>query len=137
MQEHWAKNVWNNNIRCPILKFKDTDLTYQGTYEFEFLEELELEYGLEWIKTNVSRGPNLLYLDPISQSEKLYISDFLIGNTVYEIKSSWTWNKKGKDLDLEKRNKAKLTECIKRNYNVVLVLNQKRIIYERVMDGTL
>jgi len=137
MQEHWAKNAWNNNTQCPILKFKDTELIYQGTYEFEFLEELELEYGLEWIKTNVSRGPNLFYQDPISQSKKLYISDFLINNTVYEIKSSWTWNKNGKDLDLEKRNKAKLTECVKRNYNVVLVLNQTRISYERVMDGTL
>lgn len=137
MREHWAKNPWDNNIQCPILEFKNTGLVYQGTYEFEFLGELELEHGLEWVKENVKRGPSVWYNDPEDGSKKLYISDFLIHNTVYEIKSSWTWNKHGKDLILENRNKAKLTECVKQKYNVILVLNQKRIEYERVMDGTL
>ena len=54
---------------------------------------------------------------------------------MYEIKSSWTWNKNGTDINLERKNKAKLTECINQKYNVVLVLNQKRIEYARVMDG--
>lgn len=137
MREHWAKNPWDNNVQCPILEFKNSGLMYQGTYEFEFLEELETEYGLQWIKENVSRGPSVWYRDPVDGSKKLYISDFLIGNTIYEIKSSWTWNRHGKDLDLENRNKAKLTECVKQCYNVILVLNQKRIDYERVMDGAI
>ncbi len=137
MREHWAQNPWDNNIQCPILEFKNIGLIYQGTYEFEFLEELEAEYGLQWVKENVTRGPSVWYQDPIDGSEKLYISDFLIDNTVYEVKSSWTWNRRGKDLDLENRNKAKLTECVKQNYNVILVLNQKRIEYDRVMDGAL
>ena len=137
MRDHWAKHPWDNNTRCPILAFKNTSLVYQGTFEFEFLEELEAEHGLEWVAANVSRGPNIWYQDPTDNTRKLYISDFLIHNTVYEIKSSWTWNKHGTDRNLEQRNKAKLTECVNQNYNVVLVLNQKRIEYERVMDGTL
>ena len=32
---------------------------------------------------------------------------------------------------------AKLTECINQGYNVVLVLNQKRINYEGIMDRAL
>lgn len=133
MQEHWAANPWQNNLECPILFYKDTLLQYQGTYEYEFLEELELENGLEWIVNNVNRGPSLWYFDPVDQKERLYISDFIIDNTIYEIKSSWTWNKNGKDLNLERKNKAKLTECVKQHYNIILVLNQKRISYAEIM----
>lgn len=133
MQKHWEENPWQNNLECPILVYKETDLRYQGTYELEFLEELEDEFGLDWIAKNVKRGPSLWYIDPTDNSERLYISDFIIDNTIYEIKSSWTWNKHGKDPILEEKNKAKLTACINQCYNVVLVLNQKRISYEEVM----
>ena len=134
MREHWAKNPWNNNLHCPLLDFKNTNVLYQGTFEFEFLEELEVEYGLDWIKKNVKRGPSFKYIDPDDSEERLYLSDFIIDNTIYEIKSSWTWNKHGKDNKLEQKNKAKLTECIKQGYNVILVLNQKRLTYEEFMD---
>ena len=137
MQEHWANNPWNNNTHCPIVYYKNTQVLYQGTYEYEFLEELEYINGLEWVISNVQRGPSLWYIDPLTSEKKLYISDFIIDNTIYEIKSSWTWNKNGKDLDLEKKNKAKLTECVNQGYNVVLILDFKRIEYARLMDGTL
>lgn len=134
MQDHWGKKPWNNNTKCPLLNFKETGVMYQGTFEFEFLEELEFEYGLEWVKNTVSRGPSLWYIDPTDLEKRLYISDFLIEGTIYEIKSSWTWNKHGQDSILERKNKAKLTECIKQGYNVILVLNQKRLTYEELMD---
>jgi hypothetical protein len=133
MQDHWAKNPWQNNLECPILPYKNTDLTYQGSYEFEFLEELEFDNGINWVLENVKRGPSLWYIDPTDNVERLYISDFIIDTTVYEIKSEWTWNRHGKDLMLEEKNKAKLTACIEQGYNVVLVLNQKRIAYAGIM----
>jgi hypothetical protein len=40
-----------------------------------------------------------------------------------------TWNKHGKDLILEEKNKAKLTSCIQQGYNVVLVLNKEEIVW--------
>jgi hypothetical protein len=137
MQKHWQENPWNNNLECPILVYKETALRYQGTYELEFLEELEDEFGLDWITKNIKRGPSLWYIDPTDNTKRLYISDFIISNTIYEIKSSWTWNKHGKDILLEKKNKAKLTACIDQCYNVVLVLNQKRISYEEIMGRSL
>lgn len=133
MQEHWAKNPWQNNLECPILPYKNTELSYQGSYEFEFLEEIEFDKGIEWVVTNVKRGPSIWYIDPTDNTERLYISDFIINDTIYEIKSDWTWNKHGKDLVLEEKNKAKLTACVKQGYNAVLVLNQKRILYEAIM----
>jgi hypothetical protein len=135
MQGHWGKHSWQNNIKCPLLPYKETELLYQGTYEFEFLEALEFDNGIEWIVSNVKRGPSLQYIDPTDNTERLYISDFIIDNTIYEIKSLWTWNKHGKDLLLEEKNKAKLTTCVKQGYNVILVLNQQRIEYATVMGG--
>jgi hypothetical protein len=130
MQSHWEHNPWQNNLECPLLKYKNTDLLYQGTYELDFLEELELDNGIEWIIKNVSRGPAIYYIDPTDGATRLYISDFLIENTIYEIKSLWTWNKNGKDKLLEEKNKAKLTTCVENNYNVILVLNHRKIKYD-------
>lgn len=127
MQEHWLENPWNNNLKCPLVKFKESDINYQGTYEYNFLEKLELDNGIIWLQENVQRGPSIWYQDPIDKIDRVYISDFLIDNTIYEIKSSWTWNKHGKDKELEMRNKKKLTSCIDQGYNVILVLNGEEI----------
>lgn len=130
MREHWAKNPWQNNIQCPLLPYKETSINYQGTNEYDFLFNLEKLNGIEWLIKNVARGPAIWYVDPVDNTKRLYISDFIIDNTIYEIKSSWTWNRKGDDLDLELRNKAKLNECIRRGFKVVLVLNGEEINYE-------
>ena len=130
MQQHWQLHPHQNNLRCPLIPYKDTILNYQGTYEYKFLEQLESKNGIDWLTTNVKRGPSIWYIDPTDNIERLYISDFIIDNTIYEIKSGWTWNKKGKDLILEEKNKAKLTSCIDQLYNVVLVLNEKEIKWQ-------
>lgn len=128
MQEYWKHNHHQNNPHCPLLPYKTLNLKYQGSYEFNFLSKLEMVYGLNWIDQNVSRGPSLWYTDSTG-TKRLYISDFLIDNTIYEIKSHWSWNRHGADMELENNNKAKLTECLKHGYKVVLVLNGEEIIY--------
>lgn len=130
MQEHWRVNPHQNNLQCPLIPYKITSLNYQGSFEYCFLENLEKLHGIEWISQNVSRGPSVWYPDPVDGVTRLYISDFIINNTIFEIKSNWTWNKHGKDLDLEKRNKAKLTAALEHGYNVVLVLNKKEIVWQ-------
>lgn len=127
MQDHWNNNPWNNNTQCPLVKFKNTNINYQGTFEYNFLEKLENENSIQWLEKNVKRGPSIWYIDPVTNTKRLYISDFLIGNTIYEIKSNWTWNKHGNDKDLELKNKTKLTSCIAQGYNVILVLNGEEI----------
>lgn len=131
MKEHWAEHPWQNNLQCPLLSYKGTLLTYQGTHEYNFLENLEDKNGIDWVTKNVSRGPSIWYIDPVDSTKRLYISDFLVDNTIYEIKSEWTWNKNGEDMDLENKNKAKLNECIMQGFSVILVLNGREIIYEK------
>lgn len=130
MREHWANNPWENNPRCPLIPYKDMDLKYQGSFEYEFLEELEEKFGLEWVEKNVRRGPSIWYRDPETNEKRLYISDFIIDNTIYEIKSHWSWNKKDTDLGLERLNKAKLQQCIAEGYNVKLILDGKEFIWQ-------
>jgi len=130
MQQHWEENPWQNNPHCPLLEYKNSNVNYQGSYEYEFLEILEDRNGLQWIIENVARGPSIWYNDPTTNTERLYISDFLIDNTIYEIKSSWTWNKLGKDLNLENKNKAKISKALSSGYNVILVIDGKEIKYE-------
>lgn len=126
MQEKWDNDPWENNpIRCPLLPYKDTELNYQGSYEFNFLEQLEQEKGIDWIINNVKRGPSIWYMD--HGTKRLYISDFIIEDTIYEIKSGWTWNNLGKDLLLEAKNKAKLSQCVDDGYTVILILDGKEI----------
>ena len=127
MQKHWEENPWQNNLQCPLVSYKDTDINYQGTFEYDFLESLEKLNGISWIKDNVKRGPSIWYEDPSDNTKRLYISDFIINDTIYEIKSRWTWNKHGKDLILEEKNKAKLTSALKEGYNVILILDKEEI----------
>lgn len=127
MQEHWEEHPWQNNLHCPLIKYKDTKVSYQGSFEYDFLENLENEHSLDWIEENVKRGPSIWYVDPTDHIKRLYISDFLIYNTIYEIKSPWTWNKHGKDMILEEKNKAKLTAAKEAGYDVILVLNKEYV----------
>lgn len=128
MQSRWKKNPWNNRgPRGEWVLYKDTTIGYQGSYELHFLNELELRHGIDWLIENVKRGPAIWYHDPVSDKKRLYISDYIIDNTIYEIKSSYTWNKKGKDLNLEITNKAKLNECITQGYNVKLIKDKKEV----------
>ena len=128
MQDYWAARPWQNNLQCPLIPFKASDILYQGSYEFQFLEALEKTHGIDWLSSNVKRGP-VIWIE-FNGKRKLYISDFQIGNTIYEIKSSWTWDKHGTDPELLKLNKAKLAQCLLEGYNVILVLNGKEITYD-------
>lgn len=87
-----------------------------------------------WLEDNVSRGPAIWYTDSRTGKKRLYISDYIINNTIYEIKSAYTWNKKGKDVDLENLNKCKLNECIDLGYRVVLVLDKRNIEYAKFVE---
>lgn len=126
-QQRWIDAPWQNNLQCPLVPYKDTIINYQGTYEYDFLEQLEQGNGIDWIVANVKRGPAIWYIDPTDNTERLYISDFLIYNTVYEIKSAWTWNKHNKDMLLEAKNKAKLAAVKAAGYNVKLILDKEEI----------
>lgn len=113
-----------------ILHDVDTGIRYQGSYELKFIEEQKKVNGIEWVKLNVKRGPSVQYVDYYGAT-RWYLSDFLIGDTVYEIKSGWTWNKNGRDTVTEYNNLSKLNAALAAGYNVKLLINGKEIEFKK------
>lgn len=123
MKNLWDQEPWRDRIRSYFKHYKDTNIPYQGSYEYNFLCSLESQKGIEWIKNNVKRGPSIKYI--YMNEEHLYLPDFLIENNIYEIKSKYTWK-----MDKEK-NCKKIEKCIELGYNVIIVINKKEMNYEQ------
>jgi hypothetical protein len=82
-------------------QYKDTDLTYQGSYEFYFLEQMELKGLLNEV------GPGKSYKYSIGPDAYVYHTDFFLRGQNIEIKSNWTYNKNGVDQELQALNEVK------------------------------
>lgn len=81
--------------KCKIQSYKNTNLFYQGSYEYNWLEKQEHKLGsLSELIKQVCRGPAIPYINPLTNGVHRYMPDFLFNNTIYEIKSSWTWYSK-------------------------------------------
>lgn len=124
----FARADKNKRKRNAKKHYKNSDIHYQCSYEFKWLTALEERYGADWVLSNVKNGATFQYFNPVSNAIRYYFSDFMIGNTIYEIKSSYTWNRLGKDLALESVNKAKLQAVKDSGYNAILVLDHKEYI---------
>jgi hypothetical protein len=108
-------------IKSSRLKiYKNTKLYYASTYEYKWLEQQESIYGIDWINSNINRGPNFRYFDNATNCIRNYPSDFLVGDTIYEIKSSYIFHK---TLLARQRNIIKLDTALSNGYKVKLILN--------------
>jgi hypothetical protein len=127
MRELYAQEPWYQRLKCKHNIHASVDLLYQGQHEYRFLEQCIKQNGEDWVKQNIRRGPGIRYHDTILNKQRLYLPDFIdtSTNTIYEVKSSYTWNRS------IVTNKDKLNACIKEGYNVVLVLDNKHINYEQ------
>ena len=97
--------------RYNIKKYKNTNIFYQGTYEFDFLD-------------NYYNKINIVKPEPVNYSycdkNKIYFPDFYLPeyNLIVEIKSSYTFEKyKEKNLEKEKM-------CLKLGYNFIFIVNK-------------
>lgn len=96
---------------------ESTGLYCQSSNELSFLESLTCEQ-----KQKVRRGPATRYIDPNTKTERIYHPDFLIENTVYEIKSGYSWIEYKGEPQREK-NIAKLNAVTDQGYNVIVVID--------------
>jgi endogenous inhibitor of DNA gyrase (YacG/DUF329 family) len=110
--QNYDKFISNQKKNFKIKQFKDTTLTYQGSYELDFLEKF-------YDKIDIENGPSTHYLS--GGKKKVYHSDFYIPskNLVIEIKSSYYYN-----LYLEQNiAKEKSIKSKKMNYMIILDKN--------------
>lgn len=107
-----------------IKKYKDTDLYYQSTYELYFLENMERRGLLNLIKN----GLRFKYL--LENNNHYYFSDFYIEklNKIVEIKSTWTYDKNGKDQELKSLNEIKKKTVIDSGLDFELLIGKNEIL---------
>ena len=92
-------------------KHKKSNLSYQGTYELDFLERY-------YDKFNIGKIEPIQY--KYNDKYHYYHSDFYIPeyNIIVEIKSTYTYN-----YDLE-RNQAKYDYSIRAGYNFIFIIDK-------------
>ena len=105
------------------IKYKDTDIFYQGTYELDFIEYC--------IINNIifERGITIDYI--LNNKNRKYHSDFYIPeyNLICEVKSTYTFN----DDYLE--NLAKKDYTIKSGYNFLFIIDKNYSDLEQFINS--
>jgi hypothetical protein len=102
-------------------KFKNTNLIYQGSYEKYFLELMEQCGQIDLIKN----GKKYEYF--FCNQIHYYFSDFIYANNTIEIKSSWTYNRNGKDKILELINESKWQSVRDLGDNMIILKSKDEI----------
>lgn len=104
-----------------VKKYKNTNLNYQGSYELYFLELME-EKGL---LNEISIPEPVSY--QLNNQEHIYNPDFMFSRKIIEIKSSWTYNRNGKDKLLEEKNHVKWNSVKEKNIKIIVLMDKKEI----------
>jgi len=122
--KYFKSFIKNRKSALCVHRYKNSNILYQGSYELFFLEKLEEKFGLN-ILSNI---PKFTYiLNGISHT---YFPDFYIKelNLIIEIKSTWTFNKNGKDKISEIRNITKWNSVKNKNYIFKALFTKKEIV---------
>lgn len=114
IQKYGTTNIFD--VSHPRTKtYKNTNLIYQSSYEKHFLDLLKEKELL----VHVKRGPVIEYL--WKENIHKYYPDFIINDTVIEIKSDWTYSR---EVELV-QTKLKATQD--KGYKVVLLKSLEEI----------
>ena len=107
-------------------QYKNTELTYQGSYELYFLEECEKILGSKLDKIIIN-PPAIPYF--WQGKLRHYFPDFLIVSykVIVEIKSEWTLDRCGKDNELLSKNRAKRDATLEAGYTPQFIMGKDAI----------
>jgi len=101
------KEIFDKTFKTRILihLYKDTNLTYQGSYELDFIDKYHDKYSIQ-------NGPSIIYF--FENKKHIYHSDFYISslNLVIEIKSSYI-------LKIDENVEAKRLAVIAAGFNYI------------------
>ena len=103
------------------IKYYNSNLYYQGTYEKNFLDFMTVNNKIDDIK----RGERFNYF--YKGHERQYRTDFLYkNNIIFEIKSSWTYGKY--DEQLRTKNHIKFESVIDNGFKLFVILDKNNFI---------
>lgn len=110
------KSMYNVN------RYKDTEIYYNGSYEKYFLELME-EKGFI---SEISNGNSFEY--EWNGEKHTYHVDFCFRGKQIEIKSGWTYNKNGTDMELQSLNESKWKSAKNNGANLIVLMNKQEIM---------
>jgi len=101
--------------RIIIKHYKNTNLTYQGSYEYDFLEKFYKKYP------DLKNGPSICY-----SKTKIYHADFYIPklNLVVEIKNDYLANRDKEEIELKKK------ATVVNGFNYIMIINKKYNLFK-------
>jgi hypothetical protein len=102
-------------------KIKNFGINYQGSYEKYFLELIEGKGLL----SEISSGDSFIYT--FNGVEHTYHVDFKFRDKQVEIKSGWTYNKNGTDLELQELNEAKWKSARDSGANLIVLIDKSEV----------
>ena len=121
-----------NGYKLKEFKFPCGNIVKVQGYEPFLLKKLvELGYGYNDIITNRTDVPEIWYLNNKNKKCRYYCDIFIYPNTIYEVKSLWTY-KLGKDNILLKEQ-----ACIKAGYVFKLFIYNDKGIEQEINDTTI
>jgi len=114
-----VNKVFKNGLK--IKNYKNTNLYYQGSYEYDFLEKY---YNI----INIERGKSIKYM--YNNNLHIYYPDFYLPelNLIVEIKSTKWYNE-----HLEK-NIEKKKATIKSGYNFLFIIDKEYNTFEKLIQ---
>jgi len=107
--------------RFKILKYKDSDIYYQGTYEKDFLDNF-------FESVDIKRAKSFVYYQ--DNKKHYYHPDFYLSefNLIVEIKSKYIY-----DLELE-QNLLKRQSCIDDGYNFIFIIDKNYVELKKLIE---
>ena len=122
-----VEDIFNKSLLAglKIKKFKNYDIFYQGSYEFDFLEYCE-QLGLI---NSIKRGPTINY--DFCDRNHVYFPDFIFKDLVIEIKSSYIYK-----LHFNK-NITKQKYCIDNGYDHIFIIDKNYIEFDKKINEIL
>ena len=118
----WIKGLQAKN-------YEGTELYYRSNLEKKFLDRLITQYSIEWVNENVKNSLSIDYF--YDGKDRKYLPDYVIGNKLYEIKSSYTFDNFGKDLYKRNQNIAKLDSALF-FYEVYFILDDIQYLWKDI-----
>ena len=104
-----------------VHKFNNTDLTSQGSYELYFLNLMNNKSLIN----EIHQGKSFTY--KFNSKIHTYHADFYFRNINIEIKSTWFYNKNGKDINLQNKNQIKWDTVRNLGEQIIVLMSKKEI----------
>lgn len=104
-----------------VKNYLDTQLDYQGSYELHFLNRM----NAAGLVNQVSMPEPFSYT--LSGVSAVYNPDFLFRGDIIEIKSDWTYDRKGTNKELREKNEAKWAAVRASGQNIIILKSIQEI----------